>query len=92
MYFEKQRKLIQEIDEWYACEPLQTKIFFRIENIDIVKSFFDYAYHNGDAEDNLIEFCNYTIEDGKMIIDYYATIDLDNALRGYIPFTQRDLQ
>ncbi len=92
LYFEKQQKLIQEIDEWYACEPLQTKIFFRIENIDIVKSFFDYAYHNGDTEDNLIEFCNYTIEDGKMIIDYYATIDLDNALRGYIPFTQRDLQ
>ena len=91
-YFEKQQNLIQEISEWYACEPVQTKIFFRIENIDIIKSFFEYAYYNGNTEDNLIEFCSYTIEDGKMVIDYYATIDLDNALSWYIPFSQTDLQ
>ena len=91
-YFEKQQKLIQEIDEWYACEPIQTKIFFRIENIDMVKSFFDYAYFNGSTKDELLEFCSYTIEDGKMVVDYYATIDLDNALRGYVPFSQNDLQ
>ena len=92
LYFEKQQKLIQEISEWYACEPLQTKIFFRIENIDIVKSFFEYAYYDGKTKDDLIEFCSYSIEDGKMVIDYYATIDLENALRGYIPFRQTDLQ
>ena len=92
LYFEKQQKLIQEIDEWYTCEPVQTKIFFRIENIDIIKSFFDYAYYNGNTQDSLLEFCSYTIEDGKMVIDYYSTIDLDNALRGYVPFTQNDLQ
>lgn len=92
LYFEKQQKLIQEIDEWYTCEPVQTKIFFRIENIDIIKSFFDYAYYNGKTQDNLLEFCSYTIEDKKMVIDYYSTIDLDNALRGYVPFTQNDLQ
>ena len=92
IYFEKQQKLIQEISEWYACEPVQTKIFFRIENIDIIKSFFDYAYYDGKTQDDLIEFCTYTIDEGKMKIDYYATIDLDNALRGYIPFSQNDLQ
>lgn len=92
LYFEKQQKLIQEIDEWYTCEPVQTKIFFRIENIEIVKSFFDYAYYNGNTQDDLLEFCSYTTEDGKMVIDYYATIDLDNALRGYVPFNQNDLQ
>ena len=92
LYFEKQQKLIQEISEWYACEPVQTKIFFRIENIDIVKSFFEYAYYNGETQDDLIEFCSYTVEDGKMVVDNYATVDLDNALRGYIPFSQTDLQ
>ena len=91
-YFEKQQKLIQEISEWYACEPVQTKIFFRIENMDIVKSFFEYAYDNGETTDDLINFSSYTIEDGQMVIDNYATIDLDNALRGYIPFSQTDLQ
>lgn len=91
LYFEKQQKLIQEISEWYACEPIETKIFFRIEKIDIVKSFFDYAYYNGESLDDLIDFCSYTIEDGKMVIDYYATLNLDNALRGYIPFKQNDL-
>lgn len=92
LYFEKQQKLIQEIDEWYTCEPVQTKIFFRIENIDIIKSFFDYTYYNGNTQDDLLEFCDYTIEDGKMVIGYYSTIDLDNALRGYISFSQNDLQ
>ena len=92
VYFQKQQQLIQEISEWYNCEPIQTKIFFRIEHIDIVKSFFDYAYYGGETKDDLINFCTYTIEEGKMKIDYYATIDLDNALRGYIPFSQRDLQ
>ncbi|MBQ3019154.1 MAG: restriction endonuclease [Clostridia bacterium] len=91
LYFENQQKLIQEIDKWYACEPIQTKIFFRIENIDIIKSFFDYAYYDGETEDDLIEYCTYVIEDGKMVIDYYTTIDLKNALRGYIPFSQKDL-
>ena len=91
-YFEKQQKLIQEISEWYACEPVQTKIFFRIENIDIVKSFFEYAYDNGETTDDLINFSSYTIEDGQVVIDNYATIDLDNALRGYIPFSKTDLQ
>lgn len=91
-YFEKQQTLIEEISEWYACEPVQTKIFFRIENIDIVKSFFEYAYCNGETTDDLISYNSYTIENGQMVIDNYATIDLDNALRGYIPFSQADLQ
>ena len=91
-YFEKQQTLIEEISEWYACEPVQTKIFFRVENVDIVKSFFEYAYCNGKTIDDLISFSSYTVEDGQMIIDNYATIDLDNALRGYIPFSQTDLQ
>ena len=91
-YFEKQQTLIEEISEWYACEPVQTKIFFRIENIDIVKSFFEYAYCNGETTDDLISYNSYTIEDGQMVIDNYATVNLDNALRGYIPFSQVDLQ
>ena len=92
LYFEKQQTLIQEISEWYACEPVQTKIFFRIENIDIVKSFFEYAYCNRETTDDLISYNSYTIEDGQMVIDNYATVNLDNALRGYIPFSQADLQ
>ena len=92
LYFEKQQTLIQEISEWYACEPVQTKIFFRIENIDIVKSFFEYAYCNGETTDDLISYNSYTIEEGQMVIDNYATVNLDNALRGYIPFSQADLQ
>lgn len=92
LYFEKQQTLIEEISEWYACEPVQTKIFFRIENIDIVKSFFEYAYCNGETTDDLISYNSYTIEDGQMVIDNYATVNLDNALRGYIPFSQADLQ
>lgn len=91
VYFEKQQQLIQEISEWYACEPIKTKIFFRIECIDILKSFYDYAYFNGETIDDLIGFCDYTIENGKMIIDYYSTIDLDKALRGYRPFSKNDL-
>lgn len=91
-YFEKQQTLIEEISEWYACEPVQTKIFFRIENIDIVKSFFEYAYCNGETTDDLISYNSYTIQDGQMVIDNYATVNLDNALRGYIPFSQTDLQ
>jgi len=92
LYFEKQQTLIEEISEWYACEPVQTKIFFRIENIDIVKSFFEYAYCNGETTDDLISYNSYTIEDRQMVIDNYATVNLDNALRGYIPFSQADLQ
>ncbi len=92
LYFEKQQKLIEEISEWYTCEPVQTKIFFRIEKIDIIKSFFEYAYYNGETQDDLIDFCTYTLEEGKMIIDYYATIDLDNALRGYVPFNNINLK
>ena len=92
LYFEKQQTLIQEISEWYACEPVQTKIFFWIENIDIVKSFFEYAYCNGETTDALISYNSYTIEDGQMVIDNYATVNLNNALRGYIPFSQADLQ
>jgi len=91
VYFQKLQNLIQEINEWYTCEPVKTKIFFRIENVDIIKSFFEYAYNNGATQDDLIEFCEYTIENGKMVIDYYATIDLDNALQGYIPLTPNDL-
>ena len=30
LYFEKQQKLIQEISEWNACEPVQTKIFLML--------------------------------------------------------------
>ena len=92
LYFEKQQTLIEEISEWYACEPVQTKIFFRIENIDIVKSFFEYTYCNGETTDDLISYNSYTIEDGQMVIENYATIDLDNALRGYVPFSQNDSQ
>ena len=92
IYFEKQQKLIQEIDSWYNLDPLQTKIFFRIEMIDIIKSFYEYSYFNGETIDDLINFCTYTINDGKMIIDYYASIDLKNALRGYIPFSPDDLK
>mgnify|MGYP002731990094 FL=1 len=91
-YFEKQQTLIEEISEWYACEPVQTKIFFRVENVDIVKSYFEYAYCNGETIDDLISFSSYTVEDGQIVIDNYVTIDLDNALRGYIPFSQTDLQ
>ena len=56
------------------------------------KSFFEYAYCNGETTDDLISYNSYTIEDGQMVIDNYATVNLDNALRGYIPFSQADLQ
>lgn len=91
LYFQKQQKLIQEIDGWYNNEPVQMKIFFKIDSSEIINSFYDYAYYGGETIDTLLEFCDYTLENGEMELDNYGTINLDNALNAYTPFSKSDL-
>lgn len=91
LYFQKQQKLIQEIDGWYNNEPAQMKIFFKVDSSEIINSFYDYAYHGGETIDTLLEFCDYTLENGEMELDNYGTISLDNALGAYVPFSKSDL-
>ena len=83
--------MIEEISEWYNCEPVQMQIFFKVDKCEIVKSFYNYSYYGGETTDDLIEFCDYTLKDGKIELHNYGTIDLNNALSAYTPFSENDL-
>lgn len=90
LYFQKQQQLIKELDGF--SNNIEMKIFFRIDNAEVVESFYDYSYLSGETKDHMLEFCDYVIENNNVIINNYGNIDIDNALSAYIPFSQSDLE
>lgn len=89
LYFQKQQKLINELNSIF--NDIEMKIFFRIDKTEVVESFYNYSYFQGNSNDIMLEFCDYKIENNEVIINNYGNINIDNALGAYIPFSQDDL-
>lgn len=89
VYFQKQRQLINELNS--ILNEVGMRIFFKIDNIEVIESFYDYSYFNGKTKDIILEFSDYKVENDEVIINNYGNINLNNALGSYIPFSQNDL-
>ena len=90
LYFQKQLQLIDELRMGFDNE-IKMHIFFRVDQSEVVQSFFNYAYYGGATIDLWIGFADYVIEKNEMAIWNYGNISIDNALSAYIPFSQNDL-
>ncbi|MBQ3514827.1 MAG: restriction endonuclease [Lachnospiraceae bacterium] len=89
VYFQKQRQLINELNSVF--NEVEMTIFFRIDKTEVIESFYEYSYLGGRTKDIMLEFSDYKIENGEVVINNYGNINLNNALGAYIPFSQNDL-
>lgn len=90
LYYKKQQQLIEELRSF--DNEIETKIIFRIDNSEVIKSFHEYTYSNGKTKDIMLEFFDYEIENDNIIIKNYGEIAVNEARKSYVPFSQRDLE
>ena len=61
LYFQKQQKLINELNSIF--NDIEMKIFFRIDKTEVVESFYNYSYFQGNIDNALGAYIPFSQDD-----------------------------